>query len=145
MSFLKSGKDFINSETGKSILNDTINSAASAATSAIIDNDQEAAKKKMMNSLKRSGSKAKNVVGKIAKNKLEKVLTGKGRGKLKRRKNKRNGKLDSLLDQIRSELSWFFQNVNKNFANVGIFWKGDCFRVKIENFYEKLFFHFAFH
>ena len=98
MSFLKSGKDFINSETGKSILNDTINSAASAATSAIIDNDQEAAKKKMMNSLKRSGGKAKNVVGKIAKNKLEKVLTGKGRGKLKRRKNKRNGKLDSLLD-----------------------------------------------
>ena len=46
----------------------------------------------------RSGGKAKNVVGKIAKNKLEKVLTGKGRGKLKRRKNKRNGKLDSLLD-----------------------------------------------
>ena len=34
---LNMGKDFINSETGKSILSDSINSAASAATTALLD------------------------------------------------------------------------------------------------------------
>ena len=80
--FLKTGKNILQSETGKSILKDTINSAATAASSALLENNPEEAKKHMINSLKRSGSKTKKVVGKIAKNKLEKVLTGKG--KLKR-------------------------------------------------------------
>ena len=88
--FLRTSKNILESETGKSILNDTINSAAAAATSAILENDQDGAKRQMMNSLKRSGNKTKNAVGKIAKNKLEKVLTGKG--KLQPRKNRKKRK-----------------------------------------------------
>ena len=103
-SFLKTGKDIIQSETGKSILSDTINTAAAAASSALLENDPEAAKKQMINSLKRSGKKTKEVVGKIAKNKLEKVLTGKGRlnrRKIKRidKKKKYRKKKSTLLDE----------------------------------------------
>ena len=89
-SFLKTGKNIIQSETGKSILNDTLQTAAAAASSALLENDAEGAKKQLINSLKRSGSKTKDVVGKIAKNKLEQVLTGKG--KLKNGRIQNNGK-----------------------------------------------------
>merc|ERR1712141_674463 len=87
-SSLKAGKNIIQSETGKSILNDTINSAASAATTALLENNPEEAKRQMIKSLKRSGNKTKHAVGKIAKNKLEKVLTGKGNVKNKKKKKK---------------------------------------------------------
>ena len=100
-SFLKTGKNIIQSETGKSILNDTLSSAAAAASSAILENDTEGAKKQMMNSLKRSGNKTKDVVGKIAKNKLEKVLTGQGKLNAKKRRNvkkKRKKNKITLLD-----------------------------------------------
>ena len=59
-SFLKTGKSIIQSETGKSIINDTINSAAAAASSALLESDPEQAKKQMINSLKRSGNKTKH-------------------------------------------------------------------------------------
>ena len=97
-SFLRTGKDIIQSETGKSILNDTINTAAAAATSAILENNPEDAKKKMIDSFKRSGNKTKSAVGRIAKNKLEKVLTGKGKTKNKKLvKIKRNKKSKTTL------------------------------------------------
>ena len=91
-SFLKAGKNIIQSETGKSILNDTINSAASAATTALLENNPEEAKQQMIKSLKRSGNKTKHAVGKIAKNKLEKVLTGKGNVKSKSKRRRKNMK-----------------------------------------------------
>ena len=98
-SFLKAGKNIIQSETGKSILNDTINSAASAATTALLENNPEEAKQQMIKSLKRSGNKTKHAVGKIAKNKLEKVLTGKGYVKSKSKRRRKNMKKRiSLLD-----------------------------------------------
>jgi len=98
-SFLKAGKNIIQSETGKSILNDTINSAASAATTALLENNPEEAKQQMIKSLKRSGNKTKHAVGKIAKNKLEKVLTGKGNVKSKSKRRRKNMKKRiSLLD-----------------------------------------------
>ena len=98
-SFLRTGKNFLQSETGKSILNDTINTAAAAASTALLENDAEGAKKQMINSLKRSGNKTKDVVGKIAKNKLDQVLTGKGkRGRSKRKRSKLGMKKLSLLD-----------------------------------------------
>merc|ERR1712240_430264 len=95
-SFLKAGKNIIQSETGKSILNDTINSAA---TTALLENNPEEAKQQMIKSLKRSGNKTKHAVGKIAKNKLEKVLTGKGNVKSKSKRRRKNMKKRiSLLD-----------------------------------------------
>lgn len=104
-SFLKTGKNIIQSETGKSILNDTLQTAATAATTALLENDAEGAKKQLINSLKRSGSKTKDAVGKIAKNKLEQVLTGKGKLKREKRQNvrmtknkKKKRKQISLLD-----------------------------------------------
>ena len=48
------GKDFITSETGKSILKDTIDSAANAASSALLENNKEDAKEQIVKSLKRS-------------------------------------------------------------------------------------------
>ena len=55
-SFLKTGKNIIQSETGKSILNDTLQTAAAAASSALLENDAEGAKKQLINSLKRSSA-----------------------------------------------------------------------------------------
>ena len=95
-SFLKAGKNIIQSETGKSILNDTINSAASAATTALLENNPEEAKQQMIKSLKRSGNKTKHAVGKIAKNKLEKVLTGKGNVKSKSKRRRKNMKKKNI-------------------------------------------------
>ena len=95
------GKDFINSETGKSILSDSINSAASAATTALLDKSPKRAKEEIVESLKRSKSKSSNYAKNLAKTKLDKVLTGRG-GKKKRRGKKRvklaKFKSTSLLD-----------------------------------------------
>ena len=87
-----SGKKFIKSDLGKEILSDTIDSAASAAVSALLQENPEAAKQIMKNSLKRSHEKSKHVATKIAKDKLEQVLIGKGR------KRKSEKKRQSLLD-----------------------------------------------
>ena len=77
------GKDFLNSETGKSIIKDSVNSAANAATTALIEKDSKAAKQEIVKSLKRSKNKSANYAKRIAKSKLDKVLTGKGGGKKK--------------------------------------------------------------
>ena len=87
---LTTGKDFIKSDVGKDILNDTIASAAKAATSALIDSNPEDARKEMIKSLKRSKNITTDVVKKIAKDKLEKVLTGSGRISKKGKRGKRN-------------------------------------------------------
>ena len=84
-SFMKhaatSGKRFIKSDLGKDILNDTIASAATAATTALIEQDPNEAKTIMKESLKRSQNKSKAVVKRIARDKLDQVLTGKGKKK----------------------------------------------------------------
>ena len=95
------GKDFISSEGGKSILQDSINSAASAATTALLDKNPKEAKEEIVKSLKRSKSKSSNYAKRLAKSKLDKVLTGQG-GK-KKTKKKKNVKIKryrntSLLD-----------------------------------------------
>ena len=57
-SFLKEGvnmgKTFINSDTGKDILKDTIDSAAAAAATALIEKKPEEAKANIVKSFKRS-------------------------------------------------------------------------------------------
>ena len=97
-SFIKhaasSGKRFIKSDVGKDILNDTIASAASAATSALIEQDPNEAKTIMRESLRRTGNKSKAVVKRIARDKLDQVLTGKG----KKRKSEKD---DHILTKIR--------------------------------------------
>ena len=98
---LNMGKDFISSEAGKSILQDSINSAASAATTALLDKNPKEAKEEIVKSLKRSKSKSSNYAKRLAKSKLDKVLTGQG-GK-KKTKKKKNVKIKryrntSLLD-----------------------------------------------
>ena len=84
-SFMKhaasSGKRFIKSDLGKDILNDTIASAVTAATTALIEKDPNEAKTIMKESLKRSQNKSKAVVKRIARDKLDQVLTGKGKKK----------------------------------------------------------------
>ena len=84
-SFLKhaasSGKRFIKSDLGKDILNDTIASAATAATSALIEQNPNEAKNIMKESLKRSQNKSNVVIKKIARDKLDQVLTGRGKKK----------------------------------------------------------------
>ena len=93
------GKKFINSDTGKEILKDTIDSAAAAAATALIEKKPEEAKANIVKSLKRSKTKSKNYAKKIVKNKIDRLLIGKGmvRGK---KINKRNltFKTESLLD-----------------------------------------------
>ena len=81
-----SGKKILQSDLGRDILNDTISSAATAATSALIENNSKEAKAVLLDSLKRSGNKSKNIIKKIAKDKLDQVLTG---GSAKKRKYKR--------------------------------------------------------
>ena len=78
-----SGKKILQSELGRDILNDTISSAATAATSALIENNPKEAKSVLLDSLKRSGNKSKNIINKIAKEKLDQVLTGGGGKKRK--------------------------------------------------------------
>ena len=84
-----SGKKFIKSDLGKEILSDTIDSAASAAVSALLQENPTEAKEIMKNSLKRSHEKSKRVATKIAKEKLDQVLIGKGsKGKMNRIKRR---------------------------------------------------------
>ena len=96
-----SGKKVLQSELGKEILNDTISSAATAATTALLENNPQEAKNVLLNSFKRSGNKSKNMVKKMAKDKLDQVLTGRGG---KKRKSKQihhhhlQNKLKTLLD-----------------------------------------------
>ena len=80
------GKKVLQSDIGKDILNDTISTAATAATTALLENNPKEAKAMLLDSFKRSGHKSKDVVKKIAKNKLDQVLTG--RGVKKRKYNK---------------------------------------------------------
>ena len=86
---VSAGKRFANSDIGKDIINDTLQSSARAATSAIIDNDQNAAKEEIMKSLKRTTKKSSEVAKKIAKEKLDKVLSGKGQRSVQRKKRKK--------------------------------------------------------
>ena len=80
------GKKVLQSDIGKDILNDTISSAATAATTALLENKPKEAKAMLLDSFKRSGHKSKDVVKKIAKNKLDQVLTGRGAKKRKYKK-----------------------------------------------------------
>ena len=80
------GKKVLQSDIGKDILNDTISSAATAATTALRENNPKEAKAMLLDSFKRSGHKSKDVVKKIAKNKLDQVLTGRGAKKRKYKK-----------------------------------------------------------
>ena len=103
--FLKSaalsGKKFLQSDIGKDILHDTISSAATAASTALLDNNPKEAKNVLLNSFKRSGNRSKDAVKKIAKDKLEQVLTGRGASKRKYRKIEHQHlkkKLKTLLD-----------------------------------------------
>ena len=97
-----SGKKFIKSDLGKEILSDTIDSAASAAVSALLQENPQEAKEIMKNSLKRSHEKSKKVATRIAKDKLEQVLIGKGRKRklngIKRKYILPEKKRQSLLD-----------------------------------------------
>ena len=80
------GKKVLQSDIGKDILNDTLNSAATAATTALLENNPKEAKAMLIDSFKRSGHKSKDVVKKIAKDKLDQVLTGRGAKKRKHKK-----------------------------------------------------------
>ena len=96
-----SGKKVLQSELGKEILNDTISSAATAATTALLENNPKEAKAMLLDSFKRSGYKSKDVVKKIAKDKLDQVLTGRGGKKRKSKKihhHNLQNKLKTLLD-----------------------------------------------
>lgn len=84
---LSAGKQFAQSDIGKDIINDTIESTARAATNAILDNDLKGAKNELKKSIKRTRNKSEEVAKKIAREKLEKVLSGKGKVvRYKRRK-----------------------------------------------------------
>ena len=80
------GKKVLQSDIGKDILNDTISSAATAATTALLENNPKEAKAMLLDSFKRSGHKSKDVVKRIAKDKLDQVLTGRGAKKRKQKK-----------------------------------------------------------
>ena len=94
---LSAGKQFAQSDVGKDIINDTLHSTARAATSAIIDNDPSAAKEELMKSLKRTKEKSGEVVNKIARAKLEKVLSGNGQ-RIVQRKKKRRKKIKTIFE-----------------------------------------------
>ena len=95
------GKKVLQSDIGKDILNDTISSAATAATTALLENNPKEAKAMLLDSFKRSGYKSKDVVKKIAKDKLDQVLTGRGVNKRKSKKvqhQRHKKKRKTLLD-----------------------------------------------
>ena len=96
---VKIGKDFLNSDEAKSMIKDTVSTAASAATSALVDKDTEAAKQEIVKSLKRSKSKSSDYAKRLARSKLEKVLIGKGKEKRRKTfKKLTKFKSKSLLD-----------------------------------------------
>ena len=81
------------------MIKDTVNTAASAATSALVDKDTEAAKQEIVKSLKRSKSKSADYAKRLARSKLEKVLIGKGKEKKRKTLKKLTKfKSKSLLD-----------------------------------------------
>ena len=93
------GKKILQSELGRDILNDTISSAATAASSALIENNPKEAKSVLLDSLKRSGKKSKNVIKKMEKDKLDQLLTGGGGKKRKTIKHHHHQKKrKTLLD-----------------------------------------------
>ena len=94
---LSAGKQFAQSDVGKDIINDTLQSTARAATSAIIDNDPSSAKEELVKSLKRTKKKSGEVAKKIAREKLENVLSGKGQRGVKRKK-KRRKKIKTIFE-----------------------------------------------
>ena len=94
---LSAGKQFAQSDIGKDIINDTLQSTARAATSAIIDNDPSSAKEELVKSLKRTKNKSGEVAKKIAREKLEKVLSGKGQRSVQRKK-KRKKKIKTIFE-----------------------------------------------
>ena len=94
---LSTGKQFAQSDVGKDIINDTLQSTARAATSAIIDNDPSSAKEELVKSLKRTKKKSGEVAKKIAREKLENVLSGKGQRGVKRKK-KRRKKIKTIFE-----------------------------------------------
>ena len=94
---LSAGKQFAQSDIGKDIINDTLQSTARAATSAIIDNDPSSAKEELVKSLKRTKNKSGEVAKKIAREKLEKVLSGKGQRSVQRKK-KRRKKIKTIFE-----------------------------------------------
>jgi len=93
---LNVGKDFVKSDLGKDIIKDTIASSAQAATDILINNDANAAKDALHQTLKRSGDKSKQVAKRIAKEKLDKLLTGQGKKEMK--KKVKQYKIKTLLD-----------------------------------------------
>ena len=94
---LSAGKQFAQSDIGKDIINDTLQSTARAATSAIIDNDPSSAKEELVKSLKRTKNKSGEVAKKIAREKLENVLSGKGQRSVQRKK-KRKKKIKTIFE-----------------------------------------------
>ena len=96
---LNMGKTFINSDTGKEILKDTIDSAAAAAATTLIEKKPEEAKANMIKSFKRSKAKSKKYAKKLVKSKIDRLLIGKG---IPIRKKRNIGisksRTDSLLD-----------------------------------------------
>jgi len=72
------GKTFINSDTGKEILKDTIDSAAAAAATALIEKKPDEAKASIVKSFKRTKAKSKDYAKKLAKSKIDRLLIGKG-------------------------------------------------------------------
>ena len=90
---LSAGKQFVQSDIGKDIINDTIQSTARAATNAILDNDLKGAKNELRKSMKRTRNKSEEVAKKIAREKLEKVLSGKGKTVRYKRK-----KINTIFD-----------------------------------------------
>ena len=96
-----SGKKILQSDIGKEILHDTISSAATAATTALLENNPKEAKAVLLDSFKRSGNKSKDVVKKMVKDKLDQVLTGSGGKKRKSKQIHRHHlkkKVRTLLD-----------------------------------------------
>ena len=82
-------------------MHDTISSPTTAAASALKENNPNQVKSALLDLLKRSGKKSKNVIKKIAKDKLDQVLTGGGGKKRKTNRIKHNHhkkKRKTLLD-----------------------------------------------
>ena len=92
---VKAGKDFVKSDIGQEIVKDTLSSSARAASRAILNDDLEGAQNEMLNSLKRSKEQTQDILKKIAKRKLDKILTGKG--SLRKRKHKYSKRMKTTL------------------------------------------------
>ena len=94
---LSAGKQFAQSDIGKDIINDTLQSTARAAANAIIENDPNSAKEELVKSLKRTTKKSGEVAKKIAREKLENILSGKGQ-RISQNKKKRRKKIRTIFE-----------------------------------------------